>query len=103
MSDTKQVEHTPGPWKSGGCVVWESDGDLICDLISFGSKRDNDTIEANARLIAAAPDMLAALKVARLEFADMAETAGDDDHFNEGGSAYEAIQLIKAAIAKGGA
>ena len=55
--------HTKGPWASGGCVVWEQNGDGICDLTcGVSSNRPPIETEANARLIAAAPDMLDALE-----------------------------------------
>jgi uncharacterized membrane protein len=70
-------EHTPGPWEIGSmyCAVRPSiaailrgespnDGHAICAL--YG-ERDRP---ANARLIAAAPDLLAALDVA-LEFVEL--------------------------------
>lgn len=52
--------HTPGPWHFDGHqydhIVWSSDRNRVCFLTSTGPT------EANARLIAAAPDLLAALK-----------------------------------------
>ncbi|HEY6766620.1 MAG TPA: hypothetical protein VI386_17815 [Candidatus Sulfotelmatobacter sp.] len=59
-TETKRATHTPGPWQysevKGDHVVHGPDGDCItwCN----GVRVDN---EANARLISAAPDMLAAL------------------------------------------
>ncbi len=53
-------KHTPGPWKVGGptgfrnqCAIEPS----ICAVYGAGAE-----LEANAQLIAAAPDLLAALK-----------------------------------------
>ncbi len=57
MSGTK---HTPGPWVSGGCVVWQENGDQIADL-SLAMRKPEET-EANTRLVTAAPDMLEALE-----------------------------------------
>ncbi len=60
-------KHTPGPW---GCttrkgswdwVVYRDSNIEICQLFHDGTDM-NETGEANARLIAAAPDMLLALK-----------------------------------------
>lgn len=67
MSDNTETKqgHTPGPWR-----VWRSqsdkdprgicgmDGDMICDIDAWNH-------EANARLIAAAPEMAEALKAAQ--------------------------------------
>jgi hypothetical protein len=52
-------KHTPGPWEAKGTDVFAGKNCIgICDT-------DNDTqkrMEANARLMAAAPDLLAALQ-----------------------------------------
>ena len=68
------TKHTPGPWRlvhhgpqwsvcdTQGAAP--NDGDhFIADLYR-GLPRDAETVEANARLIAAAPEMLAALRLA---------------------------------------
>ena len=59
-------DHTPGPWVVKGSKVWEEKhfykarrGIVAEPSISW---RDSAEFEANARLIAAAPDLLAALK-----------------------------------------
>jgi hypothetical protein len=57
MSDAK---HTPGPWVADGCVV-NYDAQLPAIAVCV---RHNAEWEANARLIAAAPDLLDALCVA---------------------------------------
>lgn len=68
------VGHTPGPWTVGGDSgnAWiqplDPAASCICDLVVSGFDRDTcETFmtaidEANANLIAAAPDLLAALK-----------------------------------------
>lgn len=56
------MQHTPGPWhvirlsrpEIGERAIIDSDGDTVCNPSPMG--------EANARLIAAAPAMLAALQ-----------------------------------------
>jgi len=63
------AKHTSGPWwhdddKEVGCIVIRApDGDgvpwQIASMCDFGPSGDE---EANARLIAAAPELLAALK-----------------------------------------
>ena len=73
MAISTRVEHTPGPWKIGAHVhdpwtvyVEQSDGEEpgICttDGSAFTPIDSEDEQIANARLIAAAPEMLAALK-----------------------------------------
>lgn len=61
-------EHTPGPWiiETEPFNVWTTDGFLIAHCVrGFGDFNDDEAWEtgvANARLIAAAPDLLAACK-----------------------------------------
>lgn len=68
-----QTHHTPGPWFTealstiGHCAIVDADGFTIANPSPMG--------QANARLIAAAPDLLAALQSAldqlsALSFAD---------------------------------
>ena len=62
-----QNTHTKGPWTANGLTVIESDHDgvnrSIAELISW--ERDSLTHEekANARLLAAAPDLLETLEL----------------------------------------
>jgi len=62
-------QHTPGPWLSGtwtGREIFNQDGHFIATTMESGILSVPENI-ANARLIAAAPTMLAALQsVARL-------------------------------------
>ena len=65
-------KHTPGPWYQVGYWVEVEDDDVpdICSchpkyIGQSHLKFDLKTIEANARLIAAAPDLLKALKLAK--------------------------------------
>ena len=56
--------HTPGPWKanfaiSGSVYIFGGDRNFVC---VFNEWRDEANQEANARLIAAAPDLLDALR-----------------------------------------
>ena len=67
MTDPVYCSHTPGPWE-----INEGDGIAIAKVSVFaitapctadiGSGLSRDENAANARLIAAAPDLLAALK-----------------------------------------
>ena len=62
--------HTPGPWTADWGVrgddgteeQWNvlTDDELICDLTLCDRDMPHATVAANARLIAAAPDLLAA-------------------------------------------
>ena len=62
----ERAKHAPGPWEVGGEYqdeVWSADGSCLCTV------RQGDDAEANALLMAAAPDLLMACKalVAALE------------------------------------
>lgn len=54
--------HTPGPWHLGGngFIVYAQNGYAICDVKTFHGRDDSDT--ENARLIAAAPELLALVR-----------------------------------------
>lgn len=63
------AKHTPGPWsvyapQFGFSAITEPDGKLIFGLAAGNAKERRGEAEcaANARLIAAAPDMLEALE-----------------------------------------
>lgn len=59
-------KHTPGPWRThlcDGTLVIDSDGVPVATTTGdYESEDEYAVMEANARLIAVAPDMLAALK-----------------------------------------
>jgi hypothetical protein len=79
MKMTEQTKHTPGPWKAvRNTAYWEIEpanagqdgipfnvGDVCA---SAPGMPDSGLQEANARLIAAAPDLLEALEAFRLAF-----------------------------------
>lgn len=93
IDNAKQSSHTPGPWAiqsthpGNGRIAIGVPGivDSLCELRSI---RCHDNI-ANARLIAAAPDLLAALKAID---ADYAEREYMED--------YPPRAIARAAIAK---
>lgn len=80
--------HTPGPWEVLGgnrvsvtlpCADVEASGYVsACIAITHSSEPRVDKV-ANARLIAAAPDLLAALKVCRNRFFPADELERDRD------------------------
>lgn len=70
--------HTPGPWtvasRSDAAAIVDGHGNRLACL-SYGRKSvsmkiESDATNANARLIAAAPDLLAALKSCRRVMTD---------------------------------
>ena len=65
-NETKTTPHTPGPWQPSTfgfnrLEVWAGHDARICIVDNF---LDVGVAEANARLISAAPDLLAALEAA---------------------------------------
>jgi len=81
-------KHTPGPWHlhigDDYAEVSVQCGDATIEI--FNAYRDEECVDADARLIAAAPDMLAALR------------ALDDVNLDVGG--VFAREIVDAAIAK---
>ena len=51
------TQHTPGPWTERGMLVHDQNDEFVAEVLYTGP---NGVSEANARLIAAAPDLLAA-------------------------------------------
>lgn len=104
------AQHTPGPWKAGNDIpmsvnnkpdnrlVW-SDSLLVCDCRSKWI--DPGTAANNARLIAAAPDLLEALGglLARFdkELAILSDKTYSADDFKEGIVAQRAIAKAKGS------
>lgn len=99
-----QTKHTPGPWVIGGSLI--SNGRVpVAKVLHNGngnpskaSDYDRDAprwlggADANARLIAAAPELLAALE-ALVGEADLGEVDLDDDDRAK-------LEQARAAIAK---
>ena len=91
MNNTK---HTPGPWKSNPYVHSMIHGFAVYSDKSCVDKiADDIKREADARLIAAAPEMLEALKEALLDLESLEGETKDD-------LCLTRIEQIKAAIAK---
>lgn len=91
------AEHTPGPWTieeygdddAPALVIHKDSESRVCFMATPGSHGDPAKIEADAHLIAAAPDLLAALQA----LAD-----ADAEDLLDGTS--EVWQWASAAIAK---
>lgn len=100
MSESsREAKHTPGPWTAlqrGGVLA--ADGLLVAQCVqpyarvtSTGIEADREVAQgpqANARLVAAAPDMLAALRLALTPVL----AVGSD----------EAVNALQAAFEKAG-
>jgi hypothetical protein len=93
-------EHTPGPWRAyQPRITWQIRGpqDEYVMEARYGVRQ-----EADARLIAAAPDMLEALKVALVgaKHESCAFTADDPAPGHHCCDWSETVEVIEAAIAK---
>lgn len=102
-------EHTPGPWQANayssvvGLPVSAQPDPKENTIIICGVRGDRATAEANARVIAAAPELLAALK----ELADLQQFANGFENGVEYNGIQEAeywhgqtMERVKAAITK---
>ena len=88
-----KTEHTQGPWKTEGwenLVVNSADGSTMT-LAAGGKDACLDELKANARLIAAAPELLAAL----YELVKY-----DEGSSEEGTYGSEVLERCLAAISK---
>jgi hypothetical protein len=79
------MTHTPGPWEADDESIYAKNADgswqQVAELPGWRTNKGevmSDTDHANARLIAAAPDMLAALKRMERVFRAASATYGDD-------------------------
>lgn len=87
-----------GPGITGNAL---EDDVMVADL--RGSDVSPEETEANARLIAAAPDLLKAAKYAHAvldELSSITPEAVDPGTWNEGGDGFGAFMALRAAIAK---
>lgn len=102
------AQHTPGPW----CVEDPMDFELTiveagkethewrfiasCSLPDGDDDQDftSGEVQANARLIAAAPELLEALRPFAAVMADIGETEADEDTFRNANRAYAKAPAI---------
>lgn len=54
--------HTPGPWHYEEGNVRDKDGEMIAEVWGVEPTKDGNEVKANAHLLAAAPEMFAALE-----------------------------------------
>lgn len=87
-------KHTPGPWARYGLIVRAEDGgeDEICKISEWDAKNEF----ANGDLIAAAPDLLDALKW----HVDALEMDAVEFYEKHGFPMYEVMPRTRATIAK---
>ncbi len=108
---TKAAKHTPGPWEVSvdGQDILSHNKRIVSGPV--GHRRtlfDNGEAEANARLIAAAPELLVELKQAEIDLADILDSEEVGRAFNSldggNGSSHKHFRAtldgIRTAIAK---
>ena len=95
-TETKTAQHTPGPWE----VMYSDTGigvDPVCDAINARFKHDNELMrieaDANAHLIAAAPELLEACKTL-IELIDTGYLVRDISHDGEPGFAIRQLEPV---------
>lgn len=90
------TNHTPGPWRVEHRTVWSSEF-RICQLDAGGRTNKGDIAQANAQLIAAAPEMLECIQEAlrQLNTLDFSLSTNWNASVKE-----NAIQLLEHAINK---
>ncbi|RWB67563.1 hypothetical protein [Mesorhizobium sp.] len=94
--------HTPGPWKAGLSAgrkvlsVSAANDTWICGELLNGDDMPAKEAEANARLIAAAPEMLAALQ----SIATKARELASDRMMPNGGLWAACAEEAEAAVAR---
>jgi hypothetical protein len=62
-----KVAHTPGPWIRKGEQIWNQNEAMYCAAANFDCIMPSQTLEANARLIAASPTLLETLQLLELQ------------------------------------
>lgn len=98
-----QTKHTPGPWRADGPDGFQDfnilhGGDSLAVAAVISNMREPPEIEANASLIAAAPDLLAALQRAVSRWTALADEPfhATPDHQRE----HAEISKARATILK---
>jgi len=99
-----KTQHTPVPWAirqhEKGFVVYYTDGEIRSNTAQCYDNtvaEEHGTAEANARLIAAAPELLAALKSLIGSVSEHKEHYYDTADWED---AQDRVETAKAAIAK---
>ena len=104
-----EAKHTPGPWKlnadedtgmnDSGCILDSVGHVIVTDIYgTFKNGRTTGEAEANARLIAAAPDLLAQLQRTLIDLEDFCSDEPEFEWSQDAGN--KMIREIEQAIAK---
>ena len=96
MSNEQKTKHTPGPYhishdEDGGTTIRDDDDLIMAGVYGFAAPDREGQEEANGTLLAAAPELLAALK------AMLPESWEPADYLN---NRKRVMDLARAAIAK---
>lgn len=99
----QQAQHTPGPWETDrGAYVHQIGGGTVARAYAGGAaartKEGKAEEEANARLIAAAPELYAALRECEKELRLLNVTLNGEQRPNT--TMARAIETARAALAK---
>lgn len=98
------AKHTPGPWEADHSDIWSRSGKkFIAATMEDGEAFKGVSLaeaEANARLIAAAPELLAALKACRAALDAVIENNDGDVFGTHHNAAMDAILAADKSIAK---
>lgn len=105
QNPTEAVKHTPGPWKNrkGSGVISSGKWHKLATAHTTGTTGERD---ANARLIAAAPELLEACKQAESLFANITQLSRPDYAVGVSAlvsAASDAMKKMQAAIARAAA
>mgnify|MGYP001593603689 CR=1 FL=1 len=108
MSTTPQQTHTPAPWTmkgpsapgprhdDGGDYAIKANGEIIAEVFRRVSVTRIEPVEANARLIAAAPELLAVLKGLQPVFTRLIEQY-EPDNLTDAEWTIHALEAIRKA------
>ncbi len=99
------MKHTPGPWTAWGTTIRANKGDYVASAKYYPIPGvDDDNSDANARLIAAAPELLEACKGVLALFASLTIQPNGDHDNPETDPAYIVtfgeLAKLRAAIEK---
>jgi hypothetical protein len=105
-----EINHTPGPWEisnwsfepgkglPSGIYAENEDGDSVTVCQFHNDPDEPDRVHANARLIASAPELLAALQDIKREAERISDIMDEGDHWE---TAYDRLQcFIDERVAK---
>lgn len=99
----KQSKHAPGPWVRNMGALKDANGRVIevagLGMAHFSGDDKDEAAHANSDLIAAAPEMLAALKSLEYWF-DTDQEILDEMSEDERRDNASKLEMIRAAIAK---